>query len=169
MKETKTTITPLGHSLQYYQDWEKSEGGIRMENAKTINRYIDLKHEHPDVDKLGVFFAFSDKQYTENRDKLIKLGTIKEDDTIYRGPSGMFGTKSGFDKYINFCKEIEKKIVAYCDPQEVYFYEYNNHESMISLDGDRYAIQEIIDFWGKDVAKSIVRFSAFDDIDSIED
>lgn len=169
MEEIKTTVTALGHTLQYYQDWEKSEGGIWMNNAKTIDRYIELKNEHPDSKKYGVFFAFSNKQFAEGRKELIELGHLKEDETLYKAPSGMFGTGPGITKFLNFYKEREKMIVAECDPQEVYFYEYNNHESMISYDGDKSAIELIADYWGKDVSKSIVRFSAFTDIDKLKE
>lgn len=167
MEEIRTTTTPLGHQLQYYQDWEKSEGGIWMNNAKTIDRYIELKNQHPDSNKYGVFFAFSNKQFEEGRRKLISQGHMKEGDTIFKSHFGMFGTKQGISDYLKYYTERDKVIVKECDPQEVYFYEYNNHESMISYDGDKEAIQIIVDSWGMDIAKSIVRISAFYDINSL--
>lgn len=44
-----------------------------------------------------------------------------------------------------------------CDPQEVYFYEYNNHECMIAWDGDKEAYDLIVGYWGEEVAKTIKR------------
>ena len=54
----------------------------------------------------------------------------------------------------------EKQIPTECDPQEVYFYEYNNHECMFAWDGDKEAVEIIIRHWGKDVAKSLKRYNA---------
>ena len=79
MEEIKTTVTPLGHTLQFYQNWEKSEGGISMNNAKTIDRYIELKNEHPDSKKYPVFFAFSNEQFAEGRKGLVERGLMTED------------------------------------------------------------------------------------------
>lgn len=168
MEEIKTTVTQLGHTLQYYQNWEKSEGGIWMNNAKTIDHYIELKNEHPDSKKYSVFFAFSNEQFAEGRKGLVERGLMTEDETLYKASGGLFGTGSGIKSFLNYYKERTKMIVAECDPQEVYFYEYNNHESMISWDGDKDAIELIVGYWGKDVAKSLVRFSAFVNIDNIE-
>ena len=37
------------------------------------------------------------------------------------------------------------------------FYEYNNYECMYAWDGDKEAYNTIVDLWGEDVAKTIVR------------
>ena len=153
--------------LNYYRDWENYDGGIVMQNAQTINRYKEIKNQHPDCDACGVFFAFSNKQFSEGYKHLVELGHIKDGDKVLSTFAGAFGTKEGFDKFFNFYKERDKVIAAECDPQEVYFYEYNNHESMIAWDGDLEAIKIIIDIWGADVARKIKRFNASMSVDNI--
>ena len=151
----------LDSGLVIYRDWD-CEGAIRMRNAKTIKRYKGLQNESSniDVNALGVFFAFSDKQFEEGRQELIDKGYISSEDKIYRLPiSGGFGTKQGYHALIETYSKNVDRIREECDPQEVYFYEYNNHECMISWDGDYEAIRHIIGIWGKDVAKRIVRFN----------
>ena len=59
------------------------------------------------------------------------------------------------------------KIRSECNPQEVYVYEYNNHECCIDWDGDLNAIRIIATVWGEDVARTIKRKNACYPIDSI--
>lgn len=158
-KEIKTVKTTRGE-LRYYRDWDNYEGGIVMQNAQTVRRYREIKDQHPDADKCGVFFAFSNTQFTEGYKHLVKLGHIKDGDKVFRSIGGAFGTKEGLDKFFGFYENRDKAIPAECDPQEVYFYEYNNHECMIGLDGDLDAIKIIIALWGAGVAKKIKRYSA---------
>ena len=72
----------------------------------------------------------------------------------------MYGTQNGITDFINFYDDRNKAIPTECDPQEVYFYEYNNHESMFAWDGDLEAIKLIIDYYGADVARNIKRYNA---------
>lgn len=167
--ETKDIIsiqTTKGE-LCYFRDWENWEGGINMINPVTVKRYRELKDMHPDCDKCGVFFAFSNRQFHEGYKHLIELGHINDGDKIVRGVAGAFGTKDGLDKFFKFYKERDTQIKEECDPQEVYFYEYNNHESMIAWDGDLEAIKIIIDIWGADVAREITRYNASQSVDNI--
>ena len=55
--------TKKANGVEYYQNWDNSEGGICMTNAKTIKRYQELKKEHPNTEDYGMFFAFCDKQF----------------------------------------------------------------------------------------------------------
>lgn len=55
--------------------------------------------------------------------------------------------------------KINKQIASECDPQEVYFCEYNDCECMYSCIGDEDAIKLVADLFGVEIAKSIVRFS----------
>lgn len=157
-KDIKTLITTRGE-LKYYRDWD-NEGGIVMINPRTVKRYREIHDTHPDSDKCGVFFAFSNQQFSEGYKHLVELGHIKDGDKVLRSIGGAFGTKDGLDKFFKFYKDRDKPIREECDPQEVYFYEYNNHESMISWDGDLEAIKIIIDIWGADVASNIERYNA---------
>lgn len=156
--------------MDYEIDFSR-DGLIIMHNPKTIERYHQLKYDsasQPNCRKLGVFFAFSNKQFEEGYQQLVADGHIKDGDKVVRSAyvNGMFGTREGFDKLYAAYDEIDKKIKEECDPQEVYFYEYNNHESMINWDGDEEAIKVIIRIWGKEVAKGIKRYHAIYDIDN---
>lgn len=166
-KNIQTVKTTRGE-LKYYRDWGNYEGGIVMLNPQTVNRYREIKEEHPDSDKCGVFFAFSNEQFSEGYKRLVRLGHIKDGDKVMRSVGGSFGTKEGLDKFFNFYENRDKvSIHDECDPQEVYFYEYNNYESMIAMDGDLEAIKIIISIWGADVARNIKRFSVCRSVDDI--
>lgn len=165
MKEIQSVKTSRG-ILNYYRDWG-NEGGIVMENDQTIGRYREIQNQHPDTDECGVFFAFGNRQFDEGYKHLIELGHIKDGDKVVQGAGGLFGTRDGLNKFIHFFEDQEKVIAKECDPQEVYFYEYNNHESMIAWDGDLEAIKVIISLWGADVARKIKRFNASMSVDNI--
>lgn len=155
------TVNTTKGELQYYRDWDRMEGGIVMKNAQTINRYKEIKNQHPDGDECGVFFAFSRDQFSKGYNRLVELGHIKDGEKVCQdSETGAYGTKSGLDKFFQFYIDREKQIPTECDPQEVYFYEYNNHECMFAWDGDKEAVEIIIRHWGKDVAKSLKRYNA---------
>lgn len=149
--------------LHFYKDWEECDGGIVMQDAQTIKRYRQIREEHPDADECGVFFAFSDKQFEEGRQHLIDLGKMKEGDklTYVENINGLFGTRDGVKQFLDFYNNRAGDVTKECDPQEVYFYEYNNHECMMAYNGDRDAIEIVIDNWGADVAKGIKRFNDY--------
>lgn len=146
------------------RDWE-CDGALRLQNPQTLERYHQLRDEANSVDvyKWNLFFAFSDKQFLEGKQK----AHITDDMKIYRYGYGMFGTHDGYVQYVKFLNEIDKRIREECDPQEVYVYEYNNHECMINWEGDDDAIAIIIDTWGKDIAKKIKRYSVQNSVDEV--
>ena len=131
-------------------------GSIRMENAKTINRYLELKAEQPKSDDYGMFFAFSNEQLEEGRKRLIDQGYMKEGEKVCSAGMGMFGTSGEISRYLNFYKEREEKQRKECNPQEVYFYEWNNHECMVSGNDDD-ALKIIIGLFGNEAAHKIKR------------
>lgn len=149
-------INTLPSGLQYSRDFNDSEGCVIMHNAKTINRYKELQNEKFNLDcyKFDCFFAFSDIQFTEG---LKNIRPLKEGEKLVSVGAGMYGTRDGVDRFFAYCDEIDERIKQECDPQEVYFYEYNNHESMISWDGDAEPFKIITRIWGDNVASSIFR------------
>jgi hypothetical protein len=156
-KDIKTVKTTRGE-LRYYRDWGNYDGGVVMLNAQTIDRNKAIKNEHPDADKCGVFFAFSREQFAEGYKHLVELGHIKDGDKICQDKdTGAFGTKDGLAAFFKFYDDSRAAIPKECDPQEVYFYEYNNHECMIAWDGDKEAYDLIVGYWGEEVAKTIER------------
>ncbi len=159
-KKKRIVKTTRG-TLQYWLDWD-CDGAIRMDNPQTIERYNELRyHSNPDCKKHHVFFAFSTEQFNEGYKGLVADGSIKEGDKICQANHGLFGTKEGIDSFYAAYDEIDAKIKEECDPQEVYFYEYNNHESMINWEGDEDAIRLIISIWGLETAKKIKRYNAY--------
>jgi len=168
-KEKVLTIQTSKGELRYYRDWDNYEGGIVMLNPQTIKRYKDIRNGHPNCDELGVFFAFSEEQFNAAIERLTKLGKIDDDTEIryVKGLSGLYGSDKGIDTFLDFYKGRDKAIPTDCDPQEVYFYEFNNHECMLAWDGDVEAIKLIIEYWGVDVARTIKRYNAAKTIEQI--
>ena len=149
-------IKTLPSGLQYSRDFSEYDGSVVMYNAKTVERYRQLQQEKSEQDcyKFDCFFAFSNAQFAEG---LKKIRPLKEGEKLVCVGAGMYGTRDGVDKFFASYHEIDNRIKQECDPQEVYFYEYNNHESMISWDGDAEPFKIITRIWGKEVAASIVR------------
>ena len=147
--------------IKHYQDWKDSEGLIVMENPKTVDLYHHLKYNfQPKMREC--FFAFGNDQFKEG----IQAQHL-EGKKIYSAGMGLYGTKEGIDDFYKQYEEPERRIREECNPQEVYFYEYNNHESMYDWDGDENAIRVIIGYWGVDVAKKIQRYSVCKTVDEI--
>ncbi len=143
------------NGVEFYQDWDRSEGGVCMVNAKTIKRYQELKNEQPKSDRYGVFFAFDEQQFDEGRQRLIRNGYLKEGEKVCDAGSGMYGTEKEIDRFLQFYKEHEVLMAKECNPQEVYFCEWNNHECMFT--NDDAALKVVIGIFGKEVAHTIKR------------
>lgn len=62
---------------------------------------------------------------------------------------------------------LKEQVAKECDPQEVYFYEFNNFECMYGYDGDEEAIRKVIEFFGVEVAEHIKRHDVVHSIKSI--
>lgn len=163
----KTVKTEHGE-LQYYRDWD-CDGAVVMKNPQTIKRYIELHETHPKIEDYPVFFAFGDKQFEENRAKAIEQGRLKESDKLCYCDDypGLIGTHDGITQYLSFYDGQTEKITAECDPQEVYFREYNNHECMIDWDGDLQAIKLCLAYFGEERCRSIRRFNVCFDLDRL--
>jgi len=141
--------------LQCYRDWD-CEGAICMRNPKTIERYQQLRDEQFDFEKHGMFFAFSQEQFDNQYDALVKKGYLSKDVKLSRGFAGSVGPKEGFEAFNRFADDQDARIAKECDPQEVYIYEWNNHECMFGNEESAYAIVE--DIFGKERASKIKRF-----------
>ena len=146
--------TRISNGVEWYQDWDM-EGHIVMVNAKTIKRYVELKDAHPDTNKYGVFFAFGTEQFRQGMASLKLRGYIKDDEKVCGAGVGLYGTRAELDRYLKFYSEQEKMIAKECAPQEVYFYEWNNHECMFADDDQ--VVRIIADYFGKEAAHRIER------------
>lgn len=145
------------------QKWE-NDGVLALHNAKTLGKYAELQDRiyHLDTKSMGIFWAFSDKQYRESIDYLKANGLYKDGDKLYTSKTGGFGTKEAWDKYSQALDKITKEI-AKCDPYEVYCYEYNNYECCIDWDGDERAVEAVLRIWDRSVVEEALkgrRFSA---------
>lgn len=142
--------------MQYSRDCGEYDGCVVMHNAKTISLYKKLQEEknHIDCYRYDCFFAFSNQQFAEG---LKKIRPLKEGEKLVSVGAGMYGTRDGVDKFFAAYDEIDALVKQECDPQEVYFYEFNNHESMISWDGDAEPYKIIVRIWGEEIANGIVR------------
>lgn len=150
------------------QDWD-NDGTLVISNAQTLQRYLELKeiNRNAPMDEFGIFFAFSKQQFEEGYNKLVQSGKITYGDKVQRGPGGSFGIKGAFDKLDEFYNTQDEMVKKECNPQEVYWYEYNNYECCIDYDGDKRAIQFIIETFGEQAARSVKRFRAYYSIDEI--
>jgi hypothetical protein len=117
---------------------------------KTIARYKEIVNSHPVVMN-ECFFAFSKEQFYEGLEKI-----NVERDLVLSRDGGLYGTQKGLEEFFSFYEENHKRVALECDPQEVYDYEFNNHECEISQE-DGPAIDIIVNYFGIDIAKTIKR------------
>lgn len=153
------------------EEFEFNENGnnggvLEYKGDRSLKHYKELCNERNsgDITRFDVFFAFSNEQFAkglksirplQNGEKLISIG------------AGGYGTKDGVKRLFEYYDEINERIKNECDPQEVYVYEYNNHESCISHDGDLEAIRLVAGIWGDEIARNINRKSAFYSVDEL--
>ena len=87
-----------------------------------MRTYKEIKMQEPEL--FECFFAFSDEQFKEGVEKMGLEGK-----KIVRAPhDGLFGTREGIAKLLADYDKIDQEIAAECKPQDVYDYEFNNHE-----------------------------------------
>lgn len=140
------------------------DGILEITGAKTLEKYQQLKYEnHAPME--GCFFAFNKQQYEEGYEKIKHL--LSEGEKIVSvGNTGLFGKRECVDRYFDFYDNKNKLIREECDPQEVYYDEWNNHEICYTHD-DEEAIKIIIDIWGVEVAKTIKRICGAQTVEQI--
>lgn len=117
--------------------------------AANFMTYSELKEQQAPAGEY--FFAFSNEQFTENREK-----AGLKDKEVLRGPAGIFGSEQGIKDFFRFYDELDQKIKEQCPPQEVYNYEFNNHEcSYTGHDTEAWDIVKSI--YGEERAKAEVK------------
>lgn len=112
-----------------------------------MSKYTELKNQEAPCD--DCFFAFSNQQLSEGIAKL-------EGKKVYSARGGLYGTKEGIENFLNFYVELEKRIAAECDPQEVYDYEFGNHECGYLWD-DTEAIKIVLSYFGPEKTATVKR------------
>jgi hypothetical protein len=111
--------------------------------------YHQLKDIQPELTEC--FFAFNNEQLAEG----VKKTGIKRED-IRSGGKGLYGTKKGILKLFADYDAISKRIGEECDPQQVYDYEFGNHECGYTGD-DTEAIKLVVSYFGDERAKLVKR------------
>ena len=122
--------------------------------------YYQLKEKHPQL--VDCFFAFSKSQYSE----AIEKHNLKEK-KICKADGGLFGTQEGIQKLYDDYEAISKEITEKCDPQEVYDYEFTNHECSYVGD-DEEAIKIVVSYFGDERAKEVKRRFAITKIENLK-
>ncbi|MBQ0034909.1 MAG: hypothetical protein KBS77_06415 [Bacteroidales bacterium] len=141
------------------EDWN-NDGVLIMTNACTVQRYKELRdsqYKMTPAEQEGIFFAFDEDGFKEGTNRINKHK--QEGDVLVRCRYGMFGFKRCIEAHHERIANIEKQIAEECDPQEVYCYEYNNHECMYDWDGDTNAYEIVEQLFGKEVAGTIRRWN----------
>jgi hypothetical protein len=121
-----------------------------------MSKYTEIKAGQAECWKC--FFAFSNEQFAEGK----KKAEIADGEKIYNGGYGLYGTKEGIQKFMGFYDEQSKQIAAECDPQEVYDYEFGNHECSYTCD-DEECIKIVCSYFGLERTLQVKRrFGYFD-------
>lgn len=162
--KTTDIATNQAPAFTFRQDCDR-DGALVYSGAKTIERYMELAREEPATDGLPAFFAYSNAQFKEGAEALRR--EYGEDAVIKRWGAGLFGTEEGIRDFFRLYDERDRRIAEECDPQEVYCYEFNNHESFLDWDGDTNAIRKVIGIFGVEAARRVRRFCEAYTIDEL--
>lgn len=114
-----------------------------------MSNYSTLKDQQPEL--TDCFFAFGISQLEEG----LKKHNLKKED-IVKAHGGLFGTPEGIKKLYSDYEEISKQITETCDPQEVYDYEFINHECSYVGD-DEEAIKLVCSYFSDEKASLVKR------------
>lgn len=123
-----------------------------MEKSRIMN-YSEMKNGHAPM--VECFFAFSQKQFDEG----VKKHNL-EGRKIYSGKYGLYGTSYGIEQFYKFYENQHKYIAENCNPQEVYEYEFDNHECGYVCD-DEEAIDIVVSYFGEEAVKNVKRRYAY--------
>lgn len=116
-------------------------------------KYQEYKAIQPTMN--NCFFAFSKQQYDTGIRKHCLHGL-----KLFDGGFGLVGTKQGIQDFYDQYDKIDDAIKNDCDPQEVYNYEFSNHECSYTND-DEEAIKIVAGIFGVDKAMTVKRKYAY--------
>lgn len=122
-------------------------------------KYQEIKNQQAPL--IECFFAFSNSQFEQG----IKENNL-ENKKILSAGNGLYGTKEGITNFLGFYDNLSKKIGEECNPQEVYNYEYANHECSYTND-DIEAIKICLGYFTETQCKEIKRKNAYYSINDI--
>ncbi|MGL5913713.1 MAG: DUF7659 family protein [Bacteroidales bacterium] len=112
------------------------------------------------------FYAFGNEQFDKNK----AAAGIADDEKVYHAGMWLYGTRDGITKYLKGIDEIIARIPKECNAQDVYEYEFDNHECGYTRD-DTEAIKLVVSYFGEEVAKTVERRRGcrYRDIDELFD
>jgi dihydroorotase len=118
-----------------------------------MNLYQEIKNQHAPL--INCFFAFSNEQIHEGIEKAGLQGV-----KLISAGAGLYGSREGIDAIVAFYDSVAAKIKKECNPQEVYDYEFFNHECDYVGD-DPEAFQIVEEYFTPDQCKGINRRFVF--------
>jgi hypothetical protein len=124
-----------------------------------MKTYKEIKSQQPVL--FECFFAFGNDQFKEGKEK---AGIV--DKKIFDGGHGLYGTQEGIKKLFDDYDKIDQEIADNCNPQDVYDYEFTNHECSYTND-DESAIKIVVGIFGKEKAKEVKRHFGYIEIDKL--
>lgn len=124
-----------------------------------MSKYTQIREKEPEL--FECFFAYSKEKIEEG---IKKTGIAGK--KIYSGGGGLYGTKEGIEKLMAFYDARSEEISRECDPQEVYDFEFNNHECSYTND-DEDAIKIIVCYFGEERSKTVKRRFGYTNIDDL--
>ena len=91
------------------------------------NKYTELKEKYSSYHNDGIEYVFGQDQW---RDYLKRHNLTEEQAkaTLVGDGYGGIGTKEAFKARDEYFKTVEKEILEQCNPDEIFEYEYWNHE-----------------------------------------
>lgn len=114
-----------------------------------MSKYTEIRSKEPEC--WECFFAFSQSQFDEG----VKNANI-EGRKLLRGFGGLIGTKEGINKFMGFYDAQSEEIARECNAQDVYDYEFDNHECGCTCD-DEECIKIVLDYFGIEKTKEVKR------------
>lgn len=108
-------------------------------------RYTEAKQFNPSMTEC--FFAFSNQQFEEGKAK-----AIPEGEKVLSANHGLYGTDRGIKAFMDELTGLRQRIIDNCDPQDVYNYEFGNHECGYTGD-DTEALDIVKDYFPEAVVK----------------
>ncbi len=115
--------------------------------------YSELKDKQPEM--IECFFAYSDEQY----EKGITKHSL-HDKKVYSANPGLYGTSEGIKQFFDAYDKIHEEIKEQCTSQEVYDYEFANHECNYTGD-DSEALEIVKSYFGEGSTKDLNRFPTY--------